>query len=444
MNSPGAAQPEPLVSVAMLGARMHFALPSILADAGLLHTLYTDTYLGNKAWLRKLISLPPERLRPDVLKRISGRVAEHIPQDRVVSFDLLGLSYFWKRRHTLTPSELAALFAEVNTRFGNSVVRAGLLDTRYILGFNGAALEIFTHARERGIKCILEQTMAPRKLELEVLREETARWPNWQIEIPDSAHDRLAQREAAEWKLADKIICGSRFVADALGREGVAPRRICVVPYGIDPEVFKPAPRRHESTFRILFVGEIGLRKGVPYLLEALRALDRPEQIKAKLVGPLAVQKQLLRQYDRWCEVVGNVSRQEIQDFYQWADVLVLPSLCEGSATVTYEAMACGLPIITTAASGSLVRDGVDGFIFPTGDIEKLKSQIALLCGDLRLRSQMSAAAIERREEISLVAYGKRLLGALAFEPNESLRPIESFSAVRSYSAHIQTPFVGF
>jgi len=401
----------------MLGARMHFALPSILAEAGMLHTLYTDTHLGNKPWLRSMINLPPSKLQPKMLRQLSGRVADRIPSARIVSFDLLGLSYFWKRRQASTPADLAELFAQANISFGNSVVRAGLRDTNYILGFNGAALEIFSHARERGIKCILEQTIAPRKLELELLDTENRRWPNWQAQLNGGAADQLAEREMAEWQLADKIICGSRFVSDALRREGVAEDRLAVVPYGIEIAAFKPARRDDHAEFRVLFVGEVGLRKGVPYLLEALRSLNRPRQVQAKLVGPVALLPEPLSGYRDWCEVVGNVPRREVTRLYEWADVLALPSICEGSATVTYEAMASGLPIITTPASGSLVRDGIDGFIVPSGDAGQLRSRIELLCDDAQLRWQMGAKAIERRGEISLAAYGERLLQALAFNP---------------------------
>ncbi len=421
--------PEPLVSVAMLGARMHFALPSILADAGLLHTLYTDTYLGNKAWLRGMVNLPPKRLRPEVLKRLDGRIAERIPPGRVVSFDLLGLSYSWKRRQALTSAALAELFARVNTNFGNSVVRTGLSDAEYILGFNGAAFEIFAHARERGIKCILEQTMAPRKLELEILQQENQRWPGWQMEIATAASDRLAEREVAEWQLADQIICGSQFVSDALQRAGVEGSRIRVVPYGVDLQTFKTTPRNNEGMLRVLFVGEIGLRKGVPYLLEALRSLNRPKQIQAKLVGPVALQRQSLNRYGRWCDVIESVSHQEMLNLYKWADVLVLPSLCEGSATVTYEAMACGLPIITTPASGSLVRHGIDGFIVPTRDTEALQSRLALFADDPKLRLKMSAAAFESREEVSLDSYAARLLKALSVESAKNKHGAESFAS---------------
>src|SRR5437588_239266 len=102
--------PEPIVSVAMLGARMHFAVPSIFAGAGLLHTLYTDTHIGNKAWLHRALELLPENLKPRVLKQLSGRLAKGIPASRIVSFDLLGLSYFLNRRQSLTPAELPDLF----------------------------------------------------------------------------------------------------------------------------------------------------------------------------------------------------------------------------------------------------------------------------------------------------------------------------------------------
>ena len=61
-----------------------------------------------------------------------------------------------------------------------------------------------------------------------------------------------------------------------------------------------------------------------------------------------------------------------MSNLYKWADVFVLPSICEGSAMVTYEALIHGLPIITTYNSGSIVRDGVDGFITSIRDVEAI------------------------------------------------------------------------
>jgi glycosyltransferase involved in cell wall biosynthesis len=91
----------------------------------------------------------------------------------------------------------------------------------------------------------------------------------------------------------------------------------------------------------------------------------------------------------------------------------VLPSLAEGSATVTYEALATGIPVITTAASGSVVRDGIDGFIVEERNAEALAAAIEVLVENRELRSSMSASAKRRVKQFSWEAYGERFLQAL-------------------------------
>jgi glycosyltransferase involved in cell wall biosynthesis len=415
-----------MVSVVMLGARMHFAVPQILADAGLLQTLYTDVYLGNKVWLERLISMLPDRARSGVVQQLAGRSAHHIPSDRIVSFDLLGLWYYYKRRGIQAPSESATLFAKMNRIFGDRVCRRGFAGSDIVWGFNGASFEIFQYARRHGIKCILEQAIAPRSIELKLLSEEAMNWPGWQTNddgFPLSDGDPLSQREEAEWELADTIVCGSDFVADGLRKRNVPSEKLRVVPYGVNTSYFRETlSQSPEGTLNVLFVGEIGLRKGIPYLLEALRTLNRPQSIRAKLVGPISLSLERLRKYGEWCEVLGPVPRLRMSELYRWADVLVLPSLCEGSATATYEAMACGLPIITTPNSGSLVRDGVEGFVVPIRDPLVLQEKIALLADNESLRRSMAKAARERAREGSWEAYSKRLLETLAVGSCQSIQ----------------------
>jgi glycosyltransferase involved in cell wall biosynthesis len=385
-----------------------------LAKAGLLHTFYTDTYVGNKRWLGKMLDLVPANVKPDIFDRLSGRSSLRIPAERVVSFDLLGLSYFLNRRRPLAPAAFANLAARTNRQFGYRVIQAGLDGTKIVWGYNGAALEIFQHARERGIACVLEQSIAPRTVELKLLKEESDRWPGWQRRSYSEGPDPLAKREAAEWALADRIICGSGFVADALAQEGVRTDRIIVVPYGVDLTHFKADTPMSGENLHVLFLGEVGLRKGVPDLLNALRELNRPEQIRAKVVGPIVLERSHLNEYGRWCEFTGAVTTRQALELYRWADVLVLPSICEGSATVTYEALACGVPVITTHNTGSLVRDGIDGFVIAIRDANALAAAIARLADDPHLRKQMSKSACERVEEISLAAYADRVVRALS------------------------------
>jgi glycosyltransferase involved in cell wall biosynthesis len=85
------------------------------------------------------------------------------------------------------------------------------------------------------------------------------------------------------------------------------------------------------------------------------------------------------------------VPRAEVRRWFAQSDVFVFPSLAEGSALVTYEAMAAGLPVITTPNSGSVVRDGIDGFVVPPRDVEALAERILLLYRGSETRRQMGA-----------------------------------------------------
>jgi glycosyltransferase involved in cell wall biosynthesis len=98
---------------------------------------------------------------------------------------------------------------------------------------------------------------------------------------------------------------------------------------------------------------------------------------------------------------------------YGWADVFVLPSLCEGSATVCYEALASGLPVITTPNAGSVVRDGIDGFIVPIRDAEAIAARLEMLISDPRILDQMSGNAALRAAEFTVKKYGERLLSTV-------------------------------
>jgi glycosyltransferase involved in cell wall biosynthesis len=105
---------------------------------------------------------------------------------------------------------------------------------------------------------------------------------------------------------------------------------------------------------------------------------------------------------------------------YRWADVLVLPSICEGSATVIYEGLACGLPVITTPNAGSVVRDGREGFIVPIRDADAIANALEQLLRDKNLLLMMSDNALKRGREFDVTDYGKRLVGDVMGAINRS------------------------
>ena len=98
---------------------------------------------------------------------------------------------------------------------------------------------------------------------------------------------------------------------------------------------------------------------------------------------------------------------------YRWADVLVLPSLCEGSATATYEALAWGLPVVCTRNAGSVVRDGVEGFIVPVREGRAIAEKLGQLHSDRAMLKELSENARARAGFFTIRAYSERLLAVL-------------------------------
>lgn len=396
--------------VAQLGARTHYVVPGVLHEAGLLERFYTDVYADN-ALLRLLRHWPVE-WRPSSLRRLLGRVAARLPRGRVVSYPVFGVMYYVRRSLAADREALGKVHLWAGAEFGRLVVRNGFGGAHGVYAFNTAALEILASARERGIFSVLEQTSAPRLVERELVAEEGARFPGWEVqgEIAGEA-DETAKREIEEWSLADVILCGSHFVRNGIARCGGPVERCVVVPYGVDSSVAAQATRHRSGRLRVLTVGQVCLQKGAPYAMQAARMLRG--MVEFRWVGQVKVTNNARKQMAEDICLVGIVPRTEIAAHYEWADVFFLPSVCEGSAVVTYEALSRGLPVVTTTHSGSVVRDGLDGFIVPVGDATVMAARLREMHENRTLLAHLAAGAREGAGKVSLAAYRERLLEAL-------------------------------
>jgi glycosyltransferase involved in cell wall biosynthesis len=295
------------------------------------------------------------------------------------------------------------------------VVARGLDGASAIYGIKNGCLEIFHEAKRRGMLCILEQDSLAEPFEARLLAEEAERWPGWEprvrLEEVAAAADPVVEREAAEWSRADVIVCPSRFAVDSLGSLGIDPGKCRVIPYGIDTDAFCPESRRSpDGKLNVLFAGIVGLRKGVPYLLEALRLLDS-KRVNCRVVGPIHLDRGRLDKFSRWVEMLGPLPRSEIVRMYHWADVLAFPTICDSFGVVAAEAFACGVPVISTLNSGAIVRDGKDGFVVPIRDPDAIAGRLNRLLQDRELLTEMSRNALERSREFDLPHYAKRVLG---------------------------------
>jgi glycosyltransferase involved in cell wall biosynthesis len=292
-------------------------------------------------------------------------------------------------------------------------VAATLDSSTTLIGQYCASLASFERIRRLGGKRILDYPIARLDFTYELLAEEARLRPLFADTIfgshaltPEPEHLR---RVAAEVDLADAIVVGSRFAAESF-RGVVEPERIVVAPYGVDTAAFRATSREdHRGPLRVLFAGQLTQRKGIAYLLEATRLLD-PAAVELVLVGPVVGSGEGLRAYEARFRHRSGIPPHEMPEVYQQADVLVLPSLVEGSAVVVLEAIASGLPVIVTPNVGAeAVTDGVEGFIVPVRSAEAIAERLDLLASDLELRGRMGRAAVARSAGLDWSVFHKTI-----------------------------------
>lgn len=231
----------------------------------------------------------------------------------------------------------------------------------------------------------------------------------------------------AEYTQADFLIVPSSYAKRTFVEVGFDAAKIFVIPYGVDLQQFYSVSSEDDfhrdirpiqnanNIFRIIYVGSIIPRKGLPYLVKAFTALAKPDS-ELLIVG--GVDTQMHRWLAKVIEsnpqirAIGNVPKTELFHHYQTSSVFVLPSLADSWGLVTFEAMACGLPVIVTENVGSkeAVREGIDGFIVPIRDAKAITEKLQLLYQNPGLRQRMGRAALQRVKEFSWDRYGDRLI----------------------------------
>jgi glycosyltransferase involved in cell wall biosynthesis len=269
--------------------------------------------------------------------------------------------------------------------------------------------------RSRG-RAVLSYPIAHNRFQARLYAEEAELRPQFAAALPrmEQLPTEYSERLEAECAQADCILVGSTFVRDSFVAMGYDARKIIVTPYGVDTERFTPRiePRR-DRTFRVLFVGQIGQRKGMSDLLTAYAMFRRPDS-ELKLVGSYGHGYEVYRSFSHLFQHTPNVPQAELPRIFQDADVFVFPSLIEGMPLVVLEAMACGVPVITTKHGPcDVVRDGVDGFFVPIRDPQAIAERLEQLYVDPGLRQRMARNAREQASRYTWNTYAQRAADAV-------------------------------
>jgi glycosyltransferase involved in cell wall biosynthesis len=207
------------------------------------------------------------------------------------------------------------------------------------------------------------------------------------------------ERCRREWLPATRILSSSTYAADSLVRHGAHPYKITVLPRSsaLSPgEIARPA-RADEHT-RVLFVGQLAIRKGVHTLLLANRIVQARgrAQYTIEIIGPSVdpeYRAWLVKHADSNVEFRGKIPKPELREIYAAADVFVLPTLSDAFGMVVTEAQAAGLPVIVTDHCGAPVDDGWSGLVVPAGDPEALADALEKLVLDEAQRKRLGQNA---------------------------------------------------
>lgn len=264
-----------------------------------------------------------------------------------------------------------------------------------LIAISGSSLKTGRELQARGTRMVCDRGSSHFRYQYDLVTEEFKRWG---VSYP-VADPRDIRREEDIYQMADAITVPSRFSARSFVEMGMPAEKIHVIPYGVRLENFRRTAEPPAGRFDVLFAGAAGLRKGVPYLLEAFSKLRHPAK-RLRFAGDIRPDlKPVLERLPReHVEFLGPVSQPRLAELMSASHVMVLPSIEEGLALVQGQALACGCPVISTTNTGGedLFTNGVEGFIVPIRDTAALTDRMQQLADDTALQQRMSQAALER------------------------------------------------
>lgn len=269
-------------------------------------------------------------------------------------------------------------------------------DLELFVGWSSATLEVIPVLTERGVPLVLERGSTHIGHQTDILTEGYARTGS----TFSPTEPEIIERELMEYEAATAIAVPTLFAAGTFTKRGIAPEKLIVNPYGVDLKSYTPREAAPGSDpVRIILVGSVSIRKGAPWLIEAAKSLQGKAQFE--FIGPVepAMADQLNKGLPENVTLRGALPAAQLPDEYRRADIFCLPSLEEGFPLSLLQAMACGLPCVTTReASGDLNTDGETGYNVAPMDAKSLAEALEKLVPSPSLRREMGRSARQKVE----------------------------------------------
>jgi glycosyltransferase involved in cell wall biosynthesis len=389
------------VLLAHPGTQYSYRLAAELQRRDALAGFYTGIAFLQNGLVDHATRVMPDKWR----RRVANRRLTGVPSDRFHCRPMSELAAIWRSRRG---GDGQAVWHQRAEAFQWSIPESALKAASAVIGFDTAGWVLAERCAEVSVPFVLDQSIGHPDAKIPAYAKVRQQFPRWNDGI-DARRPEVRAAEQIEHERAARIVAASSFTRQSLVDNGVDPAKIRVNPYGVDCERFAVRPRSGPRPLRFLFVGLVNARKGVPLLIEAWRNL-RAAGAELWLVGNASAATRALLPELAGLKVIGAVPHEEIGPLVQQCDVLVFPSYFEGFGLVLLEAMACGLPVITTTATAGpdIVTEGQEGWIIEPGNLAALEEKMTYCLEHPEVVRQMGMQARATAERFTWEAYGDR------------------------------------
>jgi glycosyltransferase involved in cell wall biosynthesis len=385
-----------LAYVGNMAHAQHSARALLEADA--LHAFVTTfVYRQDGAISTQLARLPGSER---IIRQLSRRRIAQLPADKVHSYPAWELMRSASMLSGAGPIVTDMLWDRMSHSFDAMVARRYVPRADAIQAFEYTALAAFNRAKDLGVARILHLPSLDSKQFEAIQQREKLQWK--ELVGPNDAYfdakfERRYERRQREIALADVIIANSTVTARSHIEHGADPAKIFVCPLGAPKPIFEICylPEQRQRPLSVVWAGPFSLRKGAHYLLSAWRAFNAGPNAVLNVYGQQQLPDRLLASTPDGIVFHGSVPQTRLFEAFEAADILVFPTLSDGFGMVIAEAMAHGLPVITTDRAGAVDLVNKDnGLIVPAADPQALTDALRW-CIDNRERLQgMRAPAL--------------------------------------------------
>ena len=393
-------------------------------EAGWLKIMFTTLIFHEENRILAVIL----RMFPALKPKLKNRYFFEIPNKKISIFPWKELCrVFTVRFFSLTTADTVWEWAEKS--FDKWVSGKVNSNTKIVHCYEHAALFTFKKATKIGSFKILEQVSQHFSFYDELLKKQLEKYPeldsNYNSRLGSNTKERRNERKMKELSLADLIICNSSFTMKTLVNAGVDENKILRIPLAYPPILKEKRFRENTGIFTFIYVGSLSIRKGVHILIDVWKQhFANNKSIQLILAGSNSLPQAITANLPKNLLLQGHVNKADLESLYDQADLLVVPTLADGFGMVITEAMARGLPVLTTenSAGFDLIENNVDGFLIPAGNDMALADKMIWINNNREILPNMANHAMQKAKNYQWADYRKLLVKEIKIKYDQFLK----------------------